>query len=378
MKICLLSALHPPFDKRVFDKEAVSLAARGFDVVSIAPDAPTGEQHSKVRFIGFPRPRGFFERILRLPLLFNLCRKERPDAVHCNEIDSWLIGVALSVCFGTKCIFDVHEHYPEDFAEMHFPRFYRPAVTALVRGLMLLLQLKTDAVVLAKKSLEQDFPFVKKEKLFLVRNFSKQVVVESSLDLPFLAEKSPETLQLVHLGLLNRVRGWPQLIEALSLCSSEVRLIVVGEIPASEINEFNDYAMSCGVSDKLLVYDWMPLESALSIVERSDLGLVLFQDGFHNHKHALPHKLFDYMNSGIPVIAPSLALEVSEIIRTTRCGFIIEKPGAEELASLLDRLASRKNLLSKMGKNGKAAIKISLNWEGEEQTLFQLYDNLKV
>ena len=37
MKVCFLSSLHPPFDKRVFDKEAISLAAAGFEVFHVAP-----------------------------------------------------------------------------------------------------------------------------------------------------------------------------------------------------------------------------------------------------------------------------------------------------------------------------------------------------
>ena len=38
MRVCFLSSMHPPRDKRVLDKEAISLAQAGFEVIHLAPD----------------------------------------------------------------------------------------------------------------------------------------------------------------------------------------------------------------------------------------------------------------------------------------------------------------------------------------------------
>ena len=42
---------------------------------------------------------------------------------------------------------------------------------------------------------------------------------------------------------------------------------------------------------------------------------LLFQAGEVNHRLALPHKLFDAMLAGLPVIAPDFATEVVAVVR---------------------------------------------------------------
>ena len=57
---------------------------------------------------------------------------------------------------------------------------------------------------------------------------------------------------------------------------------------------------------------------------------VLFQPGDENHRLALPHKLFDCMLAGLPVIAPAFAEEVAAVVRDAACGVLVDSadPGA--------------------------------------------------
>src|SRR2546425_1019226 len=113
VKICFLSSVHPPLDKRVFEKEARSLASEGFDVVHIAPDERPGRwTENGVRIITFARARGLSGRILSLARLYRLAVREAASCYHCNEVDSWLVGVCLKTTRRSVVVFDVHEHYP--------------------------------------------------------------------------------------------------------------------------------------------------------------------------------------------------------------------------------------------------------------------------
>ena len=117
MRVCFLSAKHSPLDKRVFDKEAASLAQHGFEVVHLAPQTGAAEWvQRQVRLVTYAPPRRTFDRLLQLPRLYRLAARVNADCYHCNEVDSWLVGVLLKLMRGKKVVFDVHEHYPSMFA----------------------------------------------------------------------------------------------------------------------------------------------------------------------------------------------------------------------------------------------------------------------
>jgi len=62
MKVVHLTTVHPPFDTRIFHKQAKTLVRAGYDVTLIA-------QHNKnelvdgVKIIALPKPRSRFTRI---------------------------------------------------------------------------------------------------------------------------------------------------------------------------------------------------------------------------------------------------------------------------------------------------------------------------
>ncbi len=65
VKVCILTTVHPPFDTRIFHKEAKTLVRAGYDVTLIAQH-DSDEVVEGIRIIGLPRPRNRFARILGL------------------------------------------------------------------------------------------------------------------------------------------------------------------------------------------------------------------------------------------------------------------------------------------------------------------------
>src|SRR5215831_11496675 len=171
MRVCFLSAKHSPLDKRVFDKEATSLAQHGFEVVHLAPHTGAAEwvQH-QVRLVTYAPPRRTFDRLLQLPHLYRLAAKMDADCYHCNEVDSWLVGVLLKLMRGKKVVFDVHEHYPSMLAESLSLAWLQPYAAWMMCLGFRLLALFTDRIVFAKKFISEDFAG-SETKHVLVENF---------------------------------------------------------------------------------------------------------------------------------------------------------------------------------------------------------------
>ncbi|ODS23475.1 hypothetical protein AB835_08555 [Candidatus Endobugula sertula] len=374
--------MHPALDKRVFDKEAVSLVNHGFEVVHIAPDEnPKTWNEKGVDIITYDRPGGLKGRILQLKKLYTMAKQVNADVYHCNEVDSWFVGVFLKLRFGKPCVFDVHEHYPEEFAQTRFPQLVQPLVTLFISVLMTFLSFFTTRVVLAKKSLERDFRFYSSKNIVAVQNFSPIASFTNIHDCD--ATDSEQTilrdtpLKLIHLGLINRNRGWPQILEGLSIAKNKnVELSILGKMNDGSQQEFESAIMSLGLSERVQFESWLPIDEALKKVNVCDVGLIMFQPGLFNHVHALPHKLFDYMGSKLAVIAPRFAVEVSEIVSRSDCGILVDSSSAESFAAAIDCLSEDRAACKAYGEKGSHAVLTNYNWETEEKMLVNMYKEL--
>jgi glycosyltransferase involved in cell wall biosynthesis len=378
--ICFLSAMHPSHDKRVFDKEAVYLAAAGFDVTHICPgDKEQTIVEKGVRSKVYPKPSGIRGRLLQLVRLYRMAKEADADVYHCNEVDSWFVGVVLRIFRGKRCIFDVHEHYPSTFAESRFPKVLQPAVAFCVRLVFLMLSPFTDFFVLAKKSVSSDFRVAKRKKV-LVRNFTPLAALRMSEESsPRKATQEPECVRIVHLGFIGRARGWPQILDAMAeIQQLNVQLEIIGEFNDNSEGEFKQRLIDLELSDCVTLLDWMPFDQAFEHMRSAQIGLIVFQPGIRNHVFAMPHKMFDYMAAGMAVILPDFAVEVAPIVLETGCGVVVNPADSGDLAAKLSALIGDPGAMHEMGLRGQRAVKEKYNWDAEFSRLLEMYSAMQL
>ena len=385
MLICFLSTVHTARDKRVFEKEAVSLAEAGHEVVHLCPGDEPETVERGVRIVTYRQAHGLVRRALGLVSLYRRARALAADCYHCNEVDSWLVGVALKAgrhrlpaSAGRRArpllVFDVHETFPHDLAEFHAPRPLRPLVVAAVRALFRVLVPFTDKLVLAKRSVAVDFPGADAKQI-LVQNFVPLRMLARGDDAAAAAvHASSSAVTAVHVGLVSRVRGWPVLLEALaSDRAAGVHLTVIGEFNDGSRADFEARVLELGLEDRVRTLGWMAAGDAFREVERADIGLVLFQPGFRSHTDSLPHKLFDYMLAGLPVIVPDFGAEVAGIVRDAGCGRLVDPSDPDAVAAALGALAGDAAERRRMGDHGRRSVIDKYNWEAEAGRLVGMY-----
>jgi glycosyltransferase involved in cell wall biosynthesis len=274
-------------------------------------------------------------------------------------------------------VFDVHEHYPSTFTESRFPLWLQPLVSGVIRLGFRALVPFTDRLVFAKRSVAIDFPGTE-HKQVLVQNFTSLAYQSAgSQAVSRNGEVTGNTVTAIHLGLISRVRGWPQLLEALARVRSQnLHLHVIGTFNDGSQAEFEKRVSELGLETRVRVEEWMPFAQAYERILASHIGLVLFQPGIQNHVYALPHKMFDYMLAGLPVIAPAFALEVAPIIKEADCGILIDPSDPEQIANALDRLVVNAQERKRLGENGRRAVLEQYNWEAEAEKLVNMYVEL--
>ena len=381
MKVCFLSSAHTLTDKRVFAKEAVSLAAAGFDVCHIAPDTTAAEERLErgVRLIAYARQPGLLGRLRHLCTLLRLGARANADCYHCNEIDSWLVGLLLKLSRRAKVVFDVHEHYPTIAGDRFSLSLLRRAAPHIVRWSYRLLCPLTDRVVLAKDTLRPDF-VTSRQRLVSVRNFAlTRANLERSGDCEARSTSNvDEPIIVIHTGLISKLRGWRQLLEAISIAQhTETHLSVVGTFIDDSEGEFWARVEELHLTQRVTVERWMAPEDAFSRIVKSHIGAVVFQPGVQNHVFALPHKAFDYMVAGIPVVAPDFAVELAPIIEDADCGILVDTADPESISAALDRLAGNDDERHRLGANGRHAVFTKYNWENEATRLISMYHDLQ-
>jgi glycosyltransferase involved in cell wall biosynthesis len=374
MRICFLSSLHPPLDKRVHYKEAVTLARAGFDVTHIAPGNMDGQTIDGVKLVCFEGRSSVRGRLAQLMKLYRLANQINADVYHCNEIESWTIGVLLKLHKKVRVIFDVHEVYSTNVSERLFPKKVRPAIEALIRLYFRFLLPFTDQLVFAKKSVQKDFPIVP-HKTVLVQNFS-EISQKTNNTQAAVAAKPPESGKIValHLGAINIGRGWPQLLEAMTqVNNSEVKVSVLGRFGDGTEDQFKKEVIRLDLADRVDFTPWIPYEEVPGYTAACHIGLIMFQPVFDNFINALPHKLFDYMLAGLPVIVPDFAIEVADIVKQSGCGILVDTTKPEKIAAAIKLLADDADLRRQMGERGRRAVLEKYNWEQEAKSLVSMY-----
>ena len=371
--ICFLSSAHPPLDKRVYEKEAKSLAFKNYKVIHLAPSSTDLIDDNIIEIRTF-RPRtGLSGRLLNLTRLYAAASGLDANVYHCNEVDSLLIGLVLKFRKQSICIFDVHEHYPEEFSEYYAPKFLKPFARLFLTLVIRLLSKLSDHVVLAKPSLISNFKHLPEDRVHLIKNYSRIEIFRNIED----NRNQNKRLKLIHLGLFSRSRGWPQVIEAMAYCV-DIDLLVVGNFNDGSEHDFNAQISQLNLEKRVKVVPWLPVHQAIEMVGQCDLGLITFQPNYYNNVHALPHKLFDYMGMGLPVIAPEFAVEVSRIIEENDCGFLVDTTDSNAIAGVLDEASKNKERLKTLGENARKAVMQHYNWENEEKVLLNLYKKISM
>ena len=376
--ICFLSSLRAPRDKRVFDKEARSLALEGYKVIHLAPGNEPCREENGVSLQMFPPVRGIKGRILNLMKLFFRARALKADLYHCNEVDSWIIGLMIKIFQKTKVVFDVHEYYPGDFSENYFPGWFRAIPSGSIKFLYRLLTPFTDYLIFAKRSVAIDFPSSENRHAFIFNYSRLNVTGRKREDVPAgIRGLFDGKITAVHFGLFNRKRGWPQLLEAMKQINVQnFQLLVIGTIDDGSKKEFFGTADRYGLKDKIIYREWLPYGEAYDYLLCCQIGLILFQPGILSHVYAFPHKLFDYMLAGMPVIYPEFSEELACVVRKENCGILVDTSNPLEIGKAIETLSWNDSTREKMGRNGRSAVIEKYNWENEARKLSAVYSHL--
>ncbi len=172
-------------------------------------------------------------------------------------------------------------------------------------------------------------------------------------------------------GILGLHRGLEELIDAaIMLRDLPVHIAFVGHDRSGGV--IKRYAETNNAGDMVTFHPSVPSEELAKITGSADAGLLLFQDSCLNHKLSLPNKLFEYMMSGLPLIACDLP-EISSVLHRHDCGILVDASDPASIAKGIRQMVSDPAEARAQGERGNKAASAYYTWNKSASVLRELY-----
>ncbi|MBL7855826.1 MAG: glycosyltransferase family 4 protein [Cyclobacteriaceae bacterium] len=317
----------------------------------------------------------------------SLIRLHNIKIVHVHDLP--LVGTALLLkrhC-GVKVIFDMHENYPEAL-----PLWFAWKTGWVVR-------LKNNLFMNTKRWLHWEkqavegsdaiIAVVDEMRANMLRKYSidpnKVSVVSNTESTDFLHqnlddriyEKFKDKFILAYVGGLGPHRGVDTAVTGMAeIKSPQTVMVIVGGGSDAAVAELARQVKALNLSERVFLLGHQPFSKVFSYMKMADVNVIPHKSNAQN-ENGVPHKLFQSMMTGKPVLVSSCK-PLKRIVEAAQAGLVFEAGNPKDFARQVERLQQDTELRKEMGTNGfKAATEGEFSWEKSARALTQLYSTLE-
>lgn len=369
--VCVLTTAHPTDDVRVNSRMARAFLSAGYRVSWVGPDnAYFTETSTPEADIDYHLFRPNSNRVLRL----GAGRAAARAAAGIRDVDWWYspdpdaAAVATKVARrqGGRVLFDIHEVFHLGLLDRWFagrtPRFVRE----LVRRRIARTCRNVDLVTGVSEAVMQPY-LAPGDARVLTRNCAPRFFAEVG-DTP--QRTGDGQLRVMH-GKAIGGNGTPRVLAALAKVdrSTAERLRVhFTRVHAGDFAQtFERSVQVLPHPEVAVVAAGVPHESMPALLAEHQVGMVAYQRDLG--LDSLPNRLFEYMASGLAVLAPSYSSEIVEILESEEAGIVADFEDEVEIARALTWLAEHPEEVAAMGRRAREAFLARYNWDAEAEKL---------
>jgi glycosyltransferase involved in cell wall biosynthesis len=206
-----------------------------------------------------------------------------------------------------------------------------------------------------------NYPFKQKESLL----DQEKVDLHQMLGLP------KDEKILLYQGGIQTGRGLENLVKAVPLFK-EGTLVFIGDgrIKPTLVKMVEDMKLQ----DRVKFIPKVPLKELPKYTRNAYLGFQVLNNVCFNHYSASSNKLFEYLMSGVPVVACSFP-EIKRVVEGENVGICVDSHDYLDISKAVNELLENEKLRHKMS-TGCLFSSGKYNWELEHKQFLKIYQNV--
>jgi len=325
---------------------------------------------SSVAALKFPLYLNFWKTYIQ-----KILAEYKVDAIHIHDLPVSSVGIGLKKKFNLKLVIDLHENWPALLSvSVHTNTFLGKILSSEKqwRAYEKSCTLQADAVITVVDEMKNRISDlgVPGEKIYVLENTPEASELK---ELKF--ERDENYFTLIYVGGISYHRGLQYVVEGMSHLINEipVRLWIAGDGKYSVV--LKNRVKELGLQKHVEFFGQLPKKDVEDLMKKSNFGLIPHIRS-EQSDNSSPNKLFEYMASGLPVLA-SDCISVKRVLEETNSGISYRYDSPSDFADKVKKLYSERKDSSFYSMNGINAVANKFNWLQSSSSLLKLYEDLK-
>jgi glycosyltransferase involved in cell wall biosynthesis len=307
--------------------------------------------------------------------------EERPDVIHCHDLNTAMIGLAAAARLGCRCVCDFHEWFSENVSWDASQQRYLPHKPlhkfVYWAGEFVVLKRATEVVTVCQ-SIADDLAtprYLSRRRVHVIRNIPDKGDFGRHAHRSVKDEIGVPAGQFVVLwqGGVGPTRLLEPIIEAIGQVPGAV-LAIRGPVIEKFSADYLALAARSGAGGRVLCLPPVPSEAVVAAAASADLGVWSLPRLSKNFYYSLPNKIFEYLAAGLPIVGADFP-EARRIIEGYGVGLCFDPYDPRSIATAIRRFVEDPAFAAECRRN-TARANDELDARREWRKLVDLYDGM--
>ncbi|SFD10614.1 glycosyltransferase [Bacillus sp. UNCCL81] len=287
------------------------------------------------------------------------------DIYHANDLNTLPQGIICAKVFKkSKLVYDSHEVQSsrsgyENPIFGKIEKFLIKYIDVMIHENNTRAKYTQDLYDIDYPEVIHNYPFVSKPEE------SKAINLHEKLGI---SEDEPI---LLYQGGIQKGRGLELIVKAAPLYKRGIVVFIGdGKIKPTLLNLVEELQLQ----NRVKFIDKVPVDELLNYTRNAYLGFQVLNNINFNHYSASSNKLFEYMMSGVPVVACSFP-EIQKVVEGEYTGVCVDSHDIDSIAEGVNYLLDNPEVRDEMSKNCLKA-RHKYNWNNEKKVFIGIYEKV--